>query len=399
MAMKKFEHFFRNPDDVDKIASLRQMRERLLKSLLSSAVGIGAVLYIIALVPVFTNKIPILYPIVYTIVFVWLLAITYIKPLSLYAVRAFSLLSFLYILGASNLFLGGLRAGASLFFLTFIALFTLLAGIRGGIISLASISITLTIIGILTSLGYITPSWSYSGSDPVPWLISSLTMILMGVLLMISISTLIRSLDEQLRKAILFANDLSQAYEATIEGWSHALDLRDKETEGHSQRVTDLTLHLAQTLGMGEAELLQVRRGALLHDIGKMGIPDQILLKPGALIDEEWVIMRKHPESAYKLLAPIAYLKPALDIPYCHHEKWDGTGYPRGLKGEEIPLAARLFAVVDVWDALRSERPYRAAWTEEKVREHIQSLAGTHFDPHVVQVFLESDISTSREHK
>ena len=142
--------------------------------------------------------------------------------------------------------------------------------------------------------------------------------------------------------------DLEAAYEATIEGWSHALDLRDKETEGHSQRVTEITLRLAKAMGIGDAELVKVRHGALLHDIGKMGVPDSILLKPGKLTDEEWVLMRKHPALAHELLSPIVYLRDALDIPYCHHEKWDGTGYPRGLKGEQIPLTARIFAVVDV---------------------------------------------------
>ena len=183
--------------------------------------------------------------------------------------------------------------------------------------------------------------------------------------------------------------DLALAYDATIEGWSHALDLRDKETEGHSQRVTEITLRLAKAMSIGDAELVNMRRGALLHDIGKMGVPDKILLKPGKLTDEEWVAMRKHPTFAFELLSPIAYLRPALDIPYCHHEKWDGTGYPRGLKGEAIPLAARIFAIVDVWDALRSDRLYRKAWDEGKVREHIQSLAGTHLDPNVVPIFLE----------
>jgi PAS domain S-box-containing protein len=177
------------------------------------------------------------------------------------------------------------------------------------------------------------------------------------------------------------------AYDATIEGWSHALDLRDRETEGHSQRVTDLTVQIAQAMGLNEVELVHVRRGALLHDIGKMGIPDAILLKPGPLTDEEWVIMRKHPTYAYELLSPIAYLRPALDIPYCHHEKWDGTGYPHGLKREQIPLAARLFAVTDVWDALTSDRPYRAAWTKEKALEYIHSQSGIHFDPKVIEVF------------
>jgi PAS domain S-box-containing protein/putative nucleotidyltransferase with HDIG domain len=184
--------------------------------------------------------------------------------------------------------------------------------------------------------------------------------------------------------------DLALAYDATIEGWSHALDLRDKETEGHTQRVTDLTLRLARRFGVDEKELVQVRWGALLHDIGKMGVPDGILLKAAPLTDEEWVAMRKHPRFAYELLSPIRYLRNALDIPYCHHEKWDGTGYPRGLKGEEIPLMARIFAVVDVWDALTSDRPYRPAWTEARTLQHIQSLSGTHFDPEVVKIILES---------
>ena len=183
--------------------------------------------------------------------------------------------------------------------------------------------------------------------------------------------------------------ELTLAYNATIEGWSRALDLRDKETEGHTLRVTEITLRLAQSMNLGDEALAHIRWGSLLHDTGKMGIPDAILLKPGSLTDEEQVVMRKHPQYAYDMLAPITFLHSALDIPYCHHEKWDGTGYPRGLKSEAIPLAARIFAVVDVWDALRSDRPYRPAWTEAKVREHIRGLAWTHFDPKVVEVFLK----------
>ncbi|HLF73158.1 MAG TPA: HD domain-containing phosphohydrolase, partial [Anaerolineales bacterium] len=183
--------------------------------------------------------------------------------------------------------------------------------------------------------------------------------------------------------------ELSKAYDATIEGWSHALDLRDKETEGHTRRVTELTLELARLFGFGEAELVHIRRGALLHDIGKMGVPDRILLKEGALTEEEWEIMRRHPGFAHEMLQPIGYLRPALDIPYCHHEKWDGTGYPRRLRGEEIPLTARIFAVVDVWDALTSDRPYRPAWSHEKVLALIREGSGRHFDPHVVEVFLQ----------
>jgi putative nucleotidyltransferase with HDIG domain len=183
--------------------------------------------------------------------------------------------------------------------------------------------------------------------------------------------------------------ELVQAYDATIEGWSHALDLRDKETEGHTQRVTDLTLKLARLFGFNEAELLYIRWGALLHDIGKMGVPDRILLKEGPLTEEEWVVMRQHPSYAHEMLRTIQYLRPALEIPYCHHEKWDGTGYPRGLKGEEIPLTARIFAVIDVWDALTSDRPYRAAWPHEKTLAHIRAGAGTHFDPLVVERFTD----------
>lgn len=183
--------------------------------------------------------------------------------------------------------------------------------------------------------------------------------------------------------------ELVLAYDATIEGWARALDLRDKETEGHSQRVTEMTLRLARALGMNEEKLVHIRRGALLHDIGKLGVPDSILLKAGPLTAEEWEIMRRHPQYAYEMLSSIAYLQPALDIPYCHHEKWDGTGYPRGLKGEQIPLAARIFAVVDVWDALSSDRPYRPAWPQEKVRAYLKEEAGKHFDPSIVEVFLK----------
>lgn len=177
-------------------------------------------------------------------------------------------------------------------------------------------------------------------------------------------------------------------YNLTLEGWVHALELRDNETEEHTRRVTEMSVSLARALGMGEQELVHVRRGALLHDIGKIAIPDSILLKPGPLTEEEWHVMRQHPLHAYSMLAPIPFLQPALAIPLFHHEKWDGTGYPYGLQGTAIPWAARIFAVVDVWDALRFDRPYRKAWSEKRVRTHIASLAGTHFDPEIVSVFL-----------
>jgi putative nucleotidyltransferase with HDIG domain len=183
--------------------------------------------------------------------------------------------------------------------------------------------------------------------------------------------------------------ELITAYDATIEGWAHALELRDMETEGHSRRVVKTTMKLAEALNFREEDLINIRRGALLHDIGKMGVPDAILQKPGKLTEEEWVIMRLHPVYAYEWLLSIEYLQPALDIPYCHHERWDGTGYPRGLKGKQTPLSARIFAIVDVWDALRSDRPYRKAWSKEKTLAHIQAESGKHFDPIVVETFLE----------
>ncbi|NTU83097.1 MAG: HD domain-containing protein [Chloroflexales bacterium] len=181
---------------------------------------------------------------------------------------------------------------------------------------------------------------------------------------------------------------LVESYDITLSGWSQALDLRDHETEGHSARVTDLSVRLARQMGLSDEALEHFRRGALLHDIGKIGIPDAILHKPGPLSEAEWAVMRRHPDYARDLLAPISFLRPALDIPYCHHERWDGTGYPRGLKGDTIPLAARIFAVVDVWDALTNTRPYRAAWSSERVRAHIRTQAGALFDPAVVRAFL-----------
>jgi len=182
--------------------------------------------------------------------------------------------------------------------------------------------------------------------------------------------------------------DLLLAYDTTLEGWSRALELRDAETEGHSERVTEMTLRLARAMGITDEKLTHIRYGALLHDIGKMGIPDHILYKPGPLTEEEWEIMRQHPIYAYNLLAPIPYLRQALDIPYCHHERWQGQGYPRGLKGEQIPLAARIFAVVDVWDALSKDRPYRKAWPQDKVKRYLREQAGVQFDPKVVDIFL-----------
>ena len=193
------------------------------------------------------------------------------------------------------------------------------------------------------------------------------------------------SLLEDLQRSNL---ELARAYDTTLEGWSRTLDLRDRETEGHSERVTELSVRLAREAGLRREEILHVRRGALLHDIGKMGIPDGILLKPGPLTEAEWDVMRKHPQYAYDVLSPIGYLRPAIDIPYCHHERWDGKGYPQALVGERIPLMARIFALADVWDALTSERPYRPAWSSDRAIEYLRAESGGHFDPALVEPFI-----------
>jgi putative nucleotidyltransferase with HDIG domain len=206
------------------------------------------------------------------------------------------------------------------------------------------------------------------------------------------------SMRSQLNKIQQANYGLTLTYDTTLEGWSRALDLRDKETEGHTLRVTELSLKLAQKLGIDDVELMHIRRGALLHDIGKLGVPDHILFKEAPLDENDLEIMKKHPLHAYNLLFPIGYLRPALDIPHRHHERWDGSGYPDGLKGTDIPLAARIFAVVDVWDALISDRPYRKAWPHQKALQYISDKAGMEFDPAIVEVFLhlmeEGDLSS-----
>jgi putative nucleotidyltransferase with HDIG domain len=203
------------------------------------------------------------------------------------------------------------------------------------------------------------------------------------------IAVLAQSFNKMVQNMYRSKQDLIEAYDSTLEGWSKALELRDKETQGHTERVTDLTISLARKLGVDEEQISQIRRGAMLHDIGKMGISDNILLKAGPLTNEEWLIMHKHPQYALDILKDIEYLRPALEIPYNHHEWWDGTGYPCGLKGTQIPLGARLFAIVDTWDALRSDRPYHRRVSEEEALRLIRQEAGTHFDPNLVEFFIQ----------
>jgi len=192
---------------------------------------------------------------------------------------------------------------------------------------------------------------------------------------------------------------LRSAYDATIEGWARALELREKETLGHCERTVQMSVRLGRELGLDSSELEHIRRGALLHDIGKMVIPDSILQKPDKLTKEEWEIIRKHPIYSRRMLGHIDFLKQAVAIPFYHHEKWDGSGYPEGLKNVQIPLAARLFALVDVWDALSSDRPYHKASSKEEVIAIIEKGIGTHFDPEISKVFIKMLQSLKTEGK
>jgi putative nucleotidyltransferase with HDIG domain len=202
------------------------------------------------------------------------------------------------------------------------------------------------------------------------------------------ISILTESFNDMVASLNQSQTDLIRAYDNTLEGWAKALELRDKEIEGHSERVTHLTVKLAEAMGIQGEALVNIRRGALLHDIGKMGTPDAVLHKNGPLAEEERAIIEQHPQNAYNMLRHIDYLQAALEIPYCHHEKWDGTGYPRGLKGEEIPISARIFSIVDVYDALISDRPYRKAMPLEEVITYLKNQSESHFDPRALQAFL-----------
>jgi hypothetical protein len=246
------------------------------------------------------------------------------------------------------------------------------------------------VFAFFTAIAYITSSiyWGYTWQYNLIAIISLFTLAFMTWVISWRLENTLEENAELVRNLQKSNAQIRDAYETTLEGWSLALDLRDKETEGHTRRVTELTVRLARTIGLSEEELTQIHRGALLHDIGKLGVPDSILLKKGSLNEEEWKLMRQHPRYAYGMLYPITYLRDALDIPCHHHERWDGSGYPQGLVGEQIPLAARIFAVVDVYDALSYDRPYRKGWEKEKVLEYIKEQSGKHFDPQIVEIFL-----------
>ena len=280
----------------------------------------------------------------------------------------------------------GLYDISLLVFPTLIVFSSFLLGIRYVIPITAIISALLAIVYRLSVLEIITP---YGGRLTTALLADFLTLLVAMLVTGALVYIVMTVIDRNVEQVLLSEIRLKYVYENTLNGWATALELRDKETEGHSQRVTRLTLQLARKMGIHKDEFKSIRWGALLHDIGKMGIPDAILLKPGKLTPEEFERIKEHPLVAEKLLNDIPYLASATPIPKYHHEKWDGSGYPYGLKGEEIPLPARIFAIIDVWDALLSERPYKKAWAQEEVIEYIKKNSGSHFGPRVVEVFLE----------
>ncbi|MFC1986759.1 HD-GYP domain-containing protein [Chloroflexota bacterium] len=295
-----------------------------------------------------------------------------------------------YLLGVINFTAGGLAGGGREYLMVMPIFAFVLMGIRSGWIATGLSFIIYIAFSIFAHVG-ILGNWLRTVDNPVNldfWMLQGATMAMLLIMAVALIERFHRLQWNTLKAERQVSAELAQAYDSTLEGWGRALELRDHETEGHCQRVTELTRQVALEQGLDASELVHVHRGALLHDIGKMGIPDSILLKPDKLTDDEWEIMRLHPVYANEMLSPITFLSRALHIPYSHHEKWDGTGYPRRLREEQIPLAARIFAVVDVWDALTSDRPYRQAWPQEKVLTYIRERTGTEFDPQVVEAFL-----------
>ena len=319
------------------------------------------------------------------------------EPVSLFLVG----LSWIFVNTMFLFFENGLRAPAYMAASVFLIVY---AGLLHGSRSVIAVSVLTILSGI--TVASLESQGVFFTNPKVPdtfWVITA-QIIVFPALTFIMISTL-RNLRKSLslyrdeterlyqseNKVLQLNKELESAYENTLAGWAHTLELQDKETEGHSRRVTDLAIELARKLGIGKDELRFVRYGALLHDVGKVGIPVKILTKQGALTPEERAIVNQHPIYAYELLKDIDYIKQAIVIPYSHHENWDGSGYPQGLRGEEIPLPARLFAVIDNWDALTSDRPYRNAWSKDEVIRYIKEQSGKKFDPQVVDVFLNRE--------
>jgi hypothetical protein len=308
-----------------------------------------------------------------------------------YRLRGWSLIIGGYAMAVTTLVVNGLEGSGRVYLMALPVLGFILTGTSGGWIATG---LSILIYGTFAIFAFtgISESWlaPYPDRlDALVWINNGLVMVMLLVFIVVLLIRMYRFLFNSLEAEQKLAAELSQTYDATLEGWAKALELRDIETAGHCHRVSDITRRLAKSNGTWTIDMTDLHRGSLLHDIGKMGIPDNILLKPGKLTADEFKKIQEHTTYAYELLSHIPYLKDTLDIPYCHHEKWDGTGYPRGLKGTEIPLAARIFSVVDVYDALTSDRPYRSAWPEDKALEYIKEKSGIDFDPTVVELFTK----------
>ena len=307
-----------------------------------------------------------------------------------YRLRGWVIVALAYITAVSQLSYAGLESIGRIYLLAAPVCALILIGNRAGFIATA---LSTVIYGAYFLFAYsgVLDGWLVPPAervDPLIWFSSGfmlLVLLVMNFILLMRMSRFLLNTLKQERRSLA---ELEQTYDETLEGWAHALELRDIETAGHCHRLCDITKRLVVKAGMDDGGMDSLQRGALLHDIGKMGIPDSILLKAERLTEDESRKMKDHTSYAHDLLAHIPYLLKALDIPYCHHEKWDGTGYPRGLKGTDIPLTARIFSVVDVYDELITGRPNRPAWPEEKALEYIQAKAGTEFDPAVVEAFV-----------
>ena len=330
-----------------------------------------------------------IYSVIASGAYLLLVLVTFLSSLD-YRLRAATILAAGYVLAAISLARFGLTGPGALFLVTMPVVSIVLIGSRAGWIATA---LSIMIYGLFCLFAYagIMDRWLFpapAGGDVTAWVTRGATILTLLLLVVVLLLRMYRFLFNALQAERRLSAELEQTYDKTLEGWAHALELRDIETAGHCHRVSEIAKRLAIEVGLAGGGVLDIHRGSLLHDVGKMGIPDSILLKPGKLTDDEFKQMQRHTTYAYELLANIPYLLRALDIPYCHHEKWDGTGYPRKLKGEEIPLSARIFSVVDVYDALISDRPYRKAWPEEAAIAYINERAGTEFDPAVVKVFV-----------
>jgi len=307
-----------------------------------------------------------------------------------YQLRGSVLLLAGYVMAINSLAPFGLEGSGRSYLIVMPIIAFILVGIRAGWVATAA-SILLYGAFILFVRSGILTTWLIPQSERVSlnmWITTGLTAVMLLVIVVALFMSMYRFLLAALKAEQKASAELVQTYDATLEGWAHALELRDLETAGHCHRVCEVATSLAGKAGMASDGVRDLYRGSLLHDIGKMGVPDSILLKPGKLTEDESRRMQRHTTYAYELLVHIPFLLKALDIPYCHHEKWDGTGYPRGLKGREIPLSARIFSVVDVYDALTSDRCYRRAWPPDEALAHIKERAGTEFDPDVVAAFL-----------